>query len=180
MITHDMVPQKVLILEGDSAVKSRLEELLSEGPCDIFFAKTGCDGLESTTSRDLDIATVALQLQNMQGKTGLYISSTEGFKARLFVVTPAAPLDLTEEPLEIDIVGKLDRARQKEEHSETPENSVSSQGHWRTWLASFHSLYNKPCLQLESRDRPRGSSRFHDISVRVEFDQSKSANLRNK
>ena len=41
-----MVPQKVLILEGDPDVKLALKEFLSEGPYEIYFATAGLDGLK--------------------------------------------------------------------------------------------------------------------------------------
>lgn len=120
---------------------------MSQGPIEIFFAKTGLDGLENSKSLKLDIATVDVQLQNVQRKTGLKISSKERFEARLFVVTPAAPLDLTEEPLELDFVGKLDNASQKEELQESSCRSPNSQSHWKVWLESFlEANYSNPDL----------------------------------
>lgn len=147
MNADDMVPHKVLILEGDPAVKSRLEELLSEGPQDIFFAKTASNGRRNTKNRNVDIATADMQQQIVPGKTRPGTSSTERIEARLFVVTSAAPLDLTEEPLELDLVGKLERARQNEEPSETPENSASLRNFRKTWMESFlEANYSNPDL----------------------------------
>lgn len=147
MIAPDVVRQKVLILEGDPAVKSRLEELLGEGPYEIFFAKTALNGLRHSKNRNLDIATADVQLQIVHGKTRPGTSSTERIEARLVVVTPAAPLDLTEEPLELDFLGKLDNARQKEEHPETPVNSANSQNFRKTWMESFlEANYSNPDL----------------------------------
>ena len=145
-----MVRHKALILEGDPAVKSRLEELLSEGPYEIFFAKTALNGLRNSKNRNLDIATADVRLQIVHGKTRPGTSSTERIEARLFVVTSASPHDLTEEPLELDFLGKLDIARQKEEHPETTDDSVNSQSYWKTGLESFlDANYSNPDLSFD-------------------------------
>ena len=147
MIAPEMVRHKALILEGDPAVKSRLEELLGEGPYEIFFAKTASNGLRNSKNRTLDIATADVQLQIVHGKTGPGTSSTERIEARLLVVTSASPLDLTEEPLELDLLGKLDRARQKEEHPVTPDNSGNSRNFRKKWMESFlNTNYSNPDL----------------------------------
>ena len=147
MIAPDVVPQKVLILEGDPAVKSRLEELLGEGPFEIFYAKTTLNGLRNSKNRNLDIATADVQLQIVHGKTRPGTLSKERIEARLFVVTSASPLDLTEEPLELDLLGKLDRARQKEEHPETPDDSGNSRNFRKKWMESFlKTNYSNPDL----------------------------------
>ncbi len=162
MNTHDMVPQKVLILAGEPDLKLAFEEFLSQGPFEIFFAKTGLDGLKNTNSRNHDIATVDMRVQNVQEKTGLNVSSTEGFKARLFVVTPAAPLDLTEEPLEFELVGKLDNAKQHEEIQETSCTSPNSQSPWKTWLESFlEANYSNPDLSFNDAMRKMRFSRSY-------------------
>ncbi|MDE3257144.1 MAG: helix-turn-helix transcriptional regulator [Gemmatimonadota bacterium] len=73
--------------------------------------------------------------------------SKERIEARLFVVTSASPLDLTEEPLELDLLGKLDRARQKEEHPETPDDSGNSRNFRKKWMESFlKTNYSNPDL----------------------------------
>ncbi|MCY3767429.1 MAG: helix-turn-helix transcriptional regulator [Gemmatimonadetes bacterium] len=83
----------------------------------------------------------------MHGKTRPGTSSTERIEAKLFVVTSASPLDLTEEPLELDFLGKLDNARQKEEHPETPDNSGNSRNFRKTWMESFlNTNYSNPYL----------------------------------
>ena len=148
MIAPEMVRHKALILEGDPAVKSRLEELLGEGPYEIFFAKTALNGLRNSKNRNLDIATDDVRLQIVHGKTRPGTSSTERIEARLFVVTSASPLDLTEEPLELDFLGKLDIARQKEEHPETTDDSVNSQSYWKTGLV--HSVIRLQAVQTAS------------------------------
>lgn len=145
LIAPEMVPHKVLILEGDPAVKSRLEELLGEGPYEIFFARTALNGLRNSKNLNLDVETADVHPQNVQGKTRSRTSSTERIEARLFVVTSASPLDLTEEPLEL--VGRLDRARQKEKHPETPGNSVNSRNFRKKWMESFlNTNYSNPHL----------------------------------
>ena len=116
-------------------------------PCEIFFAKTESNALKNTRNRNVDIATADVQLQIVHGKTRQGTSSTERIEARLFFVTSASPLDLTEEPLELDLLGKLDRARQKEEHPETPDNSVNSRDFRKTWMESFlNTNYSNPDL----------------------------------
>ncbi len=145
MIAPEMVRHRALILEGDPAVKSRLEELLGEVPYEIFFAKTASNGFRNLLNRALDIATADMQLQIVHGKTRPGTSSTERIEARLFVVTSASPLDLTEELIEL--VGRLDRARQKEEQPETPDNSVNSRNFRMTWMESFlNANYSNPDL----------------------------------
>ena len=147
MIAPEMVRHKALILEGDPAVKSRLEELLGEGPYEIFFAKTALNGLRNSKNRNLDIATANVRLQIVHRKTRPGTSSTERIEARLFVVTSASPLDLTEEPLELDLLEKLDRARQKEEHPETPDDSGNSRNFRKKWMESFlKTNYSNPDL----------------------------------
>lgn len=145
MIAPEMVRHKALILEGDPAVKSRLEELLGEGPYDIFFAKTASNGFRNSKNRTLDIATADVRLQIVHGNTRPGTSSTERIEARLFVVTSVSPLDLTEEPLEL--VGRLDRARQTVDHRQTPDNSVNSRNFRKTWMESFlNTNYSNPDL----------------------------------
>lgn len=123
---------------------------MSQGPFEIFFAKTGLEGFENTKSRNLDIATVDVRLQIVHGKTRSETSSTERIEARLFVVTSASPFDPTEEPLELDILGKLDIARQKEELQETSCRSPNSQSHWKSWLESFlEANYSNPDLSFD-------------------------------
>lgn len=145
MIAPEMVRHKVLILEGEPAVKSMLEELLSEGPIEIFFAKIESNARKNTRNRNIDVATADMPLKIAAGKTRPGNSSTERIKARLVLVTSAAPLDLTEEPLEL--VGRLDRARQTAEHRQTPDNSVNSRNFRKTWMESFlNTNYSNPDL----------------------------------
>ena len=142
-----MVPQKVLILDGDPDFKSAFEEFLSQGPFEIFFAKTGLDGLENSKNRNLDIATADAQLQIVHGKTRQGTSSKERIEARLFVVNSASPHDLIEEQLELDFLGKLDFERQKEEHPDKTDNSVKSRNFRKNWMESFlKTNYSNPDL----------------------------------
>ena len=118
---------------------------MSEGPCEIFFARTESNALKYTRNRNVDIPTADVHPQNVQGKIRSRTSSTERIEARLFFVSSALPLDLTEEPIEL--VGRLDRARQKEEHQETTDHSVNSRDFRKTWMESFlKTNYSNPDL----------------------------------
>lgn len=157
-----MVPQKVLIVDGDPDVKSELKEFLSEGPYEIFLANTGSSGLKIPRNRKLDVATADVHLQNVHGKTGLKISSKERIEAMLVVVKSAAFLNLTEASLEFDVEGKLDKARQKEEHREIPGDSVNQPSHWKPWLESFlDANYSNPDLSFDDVMRKFGCSRSY-------------------
>ncbi len=120
---------------------------MSEGPYEILFAQTGMDGLKIPKKAEAGVGTADLQLRNVNGITGLKISSTGKMEARIVVVDSAASLDLTEASLKFDVVGKLDNAKQKEEHPETPDNSVNSRNFRKNWMASFlNTNYSNPDL----------------------------------
>lgn len=157
-----MVPQKVLILEGNPDVKLALEEFLSEGPYEIYFATTGLDGLKIPKNRRLEVATADVQLQNANGITGLRILGPGKLELKLVVANSAAPLDLTDEAHEFDVLGKLDKARRKEEHQETPDNSANSQSYRKTWMESYlNANYSNPDLSFADLRREFRFSRSY-------------------
>ena len=161
-----MEPHKVLILDGDPAFKSALEEFLREGPYEILFGHTGTNELEISQKGKVGIGTADLQLQNVHGITGLKISSTGRIEARLVVVTSAATLDLTEEPLDFDVVVKLENARRKGELQETPCRSLNRQSYWSTWLESFlDANYSNPDLSFGDVMRKFGFSRSYGCKL---------------
>lgn len=135
-LCYVMEQPKSLVLLGGPNVKLAFEQVFPEGPYEILFVQTGMNGHKIPDEGKFDVRTADLQLRNINWKTGP-ISSTESFDARLVVVNSAELPNLTDEPLDFDVVGKLDIARQKEEHQETPDNSENSQSYWKTELESF-------------------------------------------
>lgn len=165
-----MEPQKVLIVDGKPDVKSELEEFLSEGPYEIYFATTGLDGLKIPKKAEAHVGTAELQLRNVHGITGLQISSTGGMEARLVVVTSAARLDLTDEPVELDFLGKLDNASLKGEHRETPGSSANSRNFRKTWMESYlNANYSNPDLSFADLKREFRFSRSYGCRLFREY-----------
>ena len=166
MTAHVMEPHKILILHGDSNVRFALEEFLSEGPYEILFTRTGIDGLKISQKAIVGVGTADLKLQNIPDITGLKISSTGRIEAKLVVVDSAASLDLIEESLELNVVGKLDNASQKEKLEETPGSTLNSERYWKKWLESFlDENYSKPNLS------------FADVMQKFRFSRSYGCKL---
>ena len=136
-LRYVMEQPKSLVLLGGPNVKLAFEQVLPEGPYDILFAQTGMNGHKIPDEGKFDVGTADLQLRNINWKTGP-ISSTESFDARLVVVNSADLPNLTDEPLDFAVVGKLEIAREKEDHAETPDHSANAQQiYWKTELESF-------------------------------------------
>ena len=122
---------------------------MSEGPYELSFAQIVMNGLKIPQKGEIGVGTADLKMQNVHGITRLMDSSTGNIEVRLVVIDSAASPNLTEEPLEFDVVGKLENATQKEEFQETPGRSRNAQSPLKTWLESFlNANYGNPDLSF--------------------------------
>lgn len=148
-MARDNGPYKTLIIEGDPAFRSVLEEFLKEGPYEILFVQTGTNGLKIPPKGKPGVGTADLQLRNLQGIKGLEMWNSKKIEAKLLLVQTIPDLDTAEEPLEFDAIGKLEKAGNAEKLQETQEGSQDSQDHWKSWLESYlDENYRNPDLSF--------------------------------
>ncbi len=165
-MARDKGPYKTLIIEGDPAVRSVLEEFLKEGPYEILFVQTGTVGLKIPPKGKPGVGTADLQLRNLHGLTGLKMSNSRKIEARLLLVQSVELLDLTEEPHEFDAIGTLEEAGNAEKLQETQEGSEDSQDHWKSWLESYlNDNFGNPDLS------------FGDLMRKLRFSRSYGCRL---
>ena len=149
-----MDKQKILIVDDEPLVISKLVGFLSDEPYDVFTAENGIAGLEILRKEKIDLAVVEIQVEDMDGIALLKQVKAENIQTAILIMTGLRSAELGEEVTRAGAVSVFDKPINRDAFLAKVKKYMPPQDMWKTDLESFlENNYSNPDLKFEAVTR---------------------------